>query len=127
MFLDHRMDVRSICEIDKKFHKVCSLGRAYSSFLFGSRNFHQQARVVIASAKERKQVIYGSLTIEAADCALGPLSAPILGSNRLINADIWSTIFASTCASMLHTRTKHSRHICYCIQHKYVIKGTVLF
>ncbi len=129
MFLDHTKGVHSICEIDQKCHTVCSLGRAYSSFLFGSRNFRQQARVVIASPKdrkdERKQVIFGSLTMEAADCAR-PLSDPILGSNRLINADIWSKIFASTCASMLHTRTINTAGIFYCRSTKYVIKSTIL-
>ncbi len=77
--------------------------------------------MAIASPKdrkvERKQDIFGSLTMEAADCALGPLSAPILGSNRLINADIWSTIFASTCASMVHI------HVCT-QQPAYVILGS---
>jgi len=82
--------VQSICEINQKCHKVFSLGRAYSSFLFGSRNFPPTGkRVAIFSPKdrkvERKQVIFGSLTMEAADCTLGPLSVPILGSNCLIN------------------------------------------
>jgi hypothetical protein len=68
-----------------------------------SANRQEWPLPLLRIVKLRGSKLSSALTMEAADCALGPLSAPILGSNRLINADIWSTIFASTCASMVHT------------------------